>query len=48
MAKFSKKVMGKAVGSAEVYAQPNTMTGNFVRFQGCPFVQNRSQQHVCR
>ena len=24
MAKFSKKVMGKEVGSAEVYAQPHT------------------------
>lgn len=27
MAKFSKKVMGKEVGSAEVYAQPHTMSG---------------------
>jgi hypothetical protein len=27
MAKFSKKVMGKEVGSAEVYAQPHTMQG---------------------
>jgi len=27
MAKFSKKVMGKEVGSAEVYAEPHTMTG---------------------
>jgi hypothetical protein len=27
MAKFSKKVMGKEVGDAEVYAQPHTMTG---------------------
>jgi len=27
MAKFSKKVMGKEVGSAEVYAQPHTMKG---------------------
>lgn len=27
MAKFSKKVMGKEVGSADVYAQPHTMTG---------------------
>ena len=30
MAKFSKKVMGKEVGSAEVYAQPHTMTGGKV------------------
>lgn len=28
MAKFSKKVMGKEVGAAEVYAKPHTMTGN--------------------
>ena len=27
MAKFSKKVMGKEVGSAEVYATPHTMEG---------------------
>lgn len=27
MAKFSKKVMGKEVGSAEVYSVPHTMEG---------------------
>jgi len=27
MAKFSKKVMGKEVGNAEVYAEPHTMDG---------------------
>ena len=27
MAKLSKKVMGKEVGSADVYAQPHTMKG---------------------
>jgi hypothetical protein len=27
MAKFSKKVMGKEVGDAKVYAQPHTMKG---------------------
>jgi hypothetical protein len=27
MAKFSKKVMGKEVGDAKVYASPHTMTG---------------------
>ena len=27
MAKYSKKVMGKEIGSAEVYADPHTMTG---------------------
>jgi hypothetical protein len=27
MATFSKKMMGKEVGNAEVYAKPHTMTG---------------------
>jgi hypothetical protein len=27
MAKFSKKVMGKEVGEAKVYAKPHTMSG---------------------
>lgn len=27
MAKYSKKVMGKEVGNAEVYAEPHTMSG---------------------
>ena len=30
MAKFSNKVMGKEVGSAEVYAEPHTMKGGKV------------------
>jgi hypothetical protein len=30
MAKFSKKMMGKEVGSGEVYAPPHTMTGKKV------------------
>jgi hypothetical protein len=30
MATFSKKIMGKEVGSAEVYAQPHTMAGGKV------------------
>ena len=33
MAKFSKKVMGKEVGAAEVYAKPHTMTGKAVDAQ---------------
>jgi hypothetical protein len=33
MAKFSQKVMGKEVGSAEVYAKPHTMDGKEVRIQ---------------
>jgi hypothetical protein len=28
MANFSKKVMGKEVGSASVYAKPHTLTGS--------------------
>ena len=28
MAKYSKKVMGKEVGQASVYAQPHTMSGS--------------------
>jgi hypothetical protein len=30
MATFSKKMMGKEVGSAEVYAKPHTMAGEAV------------------
>jgi len=30
MAKYSKKVMGKEVGNAEVYAEPHTMSGKKV------------------
>jgi hypothetical protein len=31
MATFSKKVMGKEVGQAEVYAKPHTMSGGAVK-----------------
>lgn len=31
MAKFSKKVMGKEAGSADVYAPPHTMEGGKVK-----------------
>ena len=31
MAKFSKKVMGKEIGDAAVYAPPHTMTGKPVK-----------------
>ena len=31
MAKFSKKLMGKEVGDAAVYATPHTMTGKVVK-----------------
>ena len=33
MATFSKKVMGKEVGSASVYAKPHTMSGGSVSNQ---------------
>lgn len=36
MAKFSKKVMGKEVGSASVYATPHTMSGKTVRVEEQP------------
>ena len=31
MAKFSKKMMGKEVGDAKVYATPHTMTGKVIK-----------------
>lgn len=31
MAKFSKKVMGKEVGDAKVYAKPHTMDGKVMK-----------------
>jgi len=36
MATFSKKMMGKEVGSASVYAQPHTMTGEKVSASSNP------------
>ena len=36
MATFSKKMMGKEVGSASVYAKPHNMSGNAVRAQENP------------
>ena len=33
MAKFSKKVMGKEVGSAEVYAKPHSMSGGPMKIE---------------
>lgn len=36
MPKFSKKMMGKEVGSAEVYAAPHTMSGKKVKVQEMP------------
>jgi hypothetical protein len=36
MAKFSKKMGGKEVGQASVYAKPHTMSGKSVRAQENP------------
>ena len=36
MAKFSKKVMGKEVGQANVYAKPHTMSGKAVSMETNP------------
>jgi hypothetical protein len=36
MATFSKKVMGKEVGNASVYAQPHTMSGKATRTETNP------------
>lgn len=36
MATFSKKMMGKEVGDASVYAKPHTMTGKVVKPQANP------------
>ena len=36
MAKFSKKVMGKEVGSASTYAQPHDMSGKATKISGNP------------
>jgi len=36
MATFSKKMMGKEVGSASTYAKPHTMTGKSVTVEANP------------
>lgn len=36
MATFSKKLMGKEVGDASVYAKPHTMTGKVVKAESNP------------
>jgi hypothetical protein len=44
MAKFSKKMMGKEVGSASVYAKPHTMSGKAVTVEANPGkLPNRSK-----
>jgi hypothetical protein len=44
MATFSKKLMGKEVGDARVYATPHTMTGKVVKASSNPGKEpNRSK-----
>lgn len=44
MAKFSKKVGGKEVGDAKVYAKPHTMSGKEVKASSTPGKEpNRSK-----
>ena len=44
MATFSKKMMGKEVGDASVYAKPHTMTGKEVKASSNPGKEpNRSK-----
>jgi hypothetical protein len=44
MATFSKKMMGKEVGDAKVYAKPHTMTGKAVKASTNPGKEpNRSK-----
>lgn len=38
MAKYSKKMMGKEVGDAAVYAEPHTMTGKKMKITDTPKV----------
>ena len=38
MAKYSKKMMGKEVGDAAVYAEPHTMTGKKIKITDTPKV----------
>jgi len=48
MAKFSKKVMGKEVGSAEVYAKPHTMAGKEVNSAQDAVVKKGNQSNEMR
>jgi hypothetical protein len=41
MATYSKKVMGKEVGSASVYAEPHTMTGKKVKIEPAGVSNNK-------
>lgn len=46
MAKFSKKMMGKEVGSANVYAPPHTMEGGKVTVASVPESERMSKLNM--
>jgi hypothetical protein len=46
MAKYSKKVMGKEVGSGAVYAEPHTMTGKKIDVQAAQMAVSRPPDPV--
>jgi len=48
MAKFSKKIMGKEVGGAEVYAKPHTMAGKEVNTAEDAVVKKGNQSDALR
>ena len=46
MAKFSKKVMGKEVGDAKVYAPPHTMDGKPVTVKDITGTQEMAKMNI--
>ena len=46
MAKFSKKVMGKEVGDAKVYAQPHTMDGKPLKIKDTTGAQEMTKMNI--
>jgi hypothetical protein len=48
MAKYSKKVMGKEVGSASVYAEPHTMSGKEITTAQNAVVKKGNQSNELR
>ena len=46
MAKFSKKVMGKEVGDAKVYAPPHTMDGKPLKIKSTTGAQEMANMNI--
>ena len=46
MAKFSKKMMGKEVGDAKVYAQPHTMDGKPLKIKDTTGAQEMAKMNI--